>query len=200
MKRNAGGFTLLEVCLSFALFAIMMEGMMVFYSNICLKANEYKQLKRLESEAGVVQDFIRYYIRTADEVTVVADVSNTQEIEEASGGEKSARTLKYILCTFKIPNQKKADGVEIKNCKVNLTEVLADKEGKGKYKLTYGVLDDKGIFINNNLISDMIEQIIVYEDPLNQSVEFECFLKMNEEKNEKLQVAKSFVESLKYKS
>lgn len=198
MKKFNKGFTLIEITLSIILFSIMIDGLMVCYAHLTYEYSAFKQLEQLKQNAAAVQDFITYYMRTADQIEIITDSIKSQEEGELKEG---ARRLKFIKCTFEVPNKKNPEEVEIKHCQIALDEILSavEKQGAGKYKLVYAVIENNQSK-NNNLISDLIEQIIVCEDKERQVVEFECRFKKRDEENERLQVTKYFTESLAYKS
>lgn len=198
MKKSNQGFTLIEITLSIILFAVMLDGLMSFCAHMTYEYSQFKQLEQLKQNAVNVQDFITYYIRTADKVEVVATpVTEWQD----KGLREGAKQLKHITCIFETINKKNPGKVEVKQCQLALDEILltAEMQGSGKYKLVYQVIENNQSK-NNNLISDLVDQIIIYEDVINHAVEFECRFKKREEENERLAVTKLFIESLAYKS
>lgn len=203
MKENEKGFTLLEMCVSFVLFAIMLESVWGFFSTIYINYIQFDQQVSINSEATTVEEFIKQELRAADKVRIITTTGEQIEVTyKASPNnvevmDKPLETIKYMV---RIPKTSGA-GYEEKECEITLTEILPIDATKGTYKLSYSVKSIGGTTVrtNNTVISEMIENIKVTSYKDSDLIEFTCAFQKINETNSRLKMTKKFTESLEYK-
>lgn len=94
LKRNSGGFTLVEVIISCALLGILILGVIMFVSPILNSVNSTNKNTRASNAAETVEYYISRSIRNAAYITIL---TNT-DFEEASNSDVLAGLLeKYGL-------------------------------------------------------------------------------------------------------
>lgn len=201
-ERNKKGFTLLETCLSFILFAILLQSIWGFFSNIYIQFIRLEQQVSIISEAAAVTDFIRQEIRSADKVRIVTtlgtiiETNNSGSIDDVQVENESLKSIKYQV---KVPRTNGL-GYTQKVCEIILSPVIANPT-KGAQKISYFVKSVDGVSVgtNNTVISELIEDIKItcYKD--SNLVEFTCEVYKKNETNPKLKMIKKFTESLEYK-
>ena len=204
MRKNEKGFTLLEVCVSLILFAIMLESIWGFFSTIYINYIRFNEQVKISSEATTVEDFIVQEIRGADKVRIKTTTPGEQiEVTykgSTSNVEVKDKSLERIQYMIEIPNPT-GGGYKEKECEIILTPISPTDEKKGKYQLSYSVKSIGGVAVttNNTIVSEMIENIKVTRYKDSDLVEFTCTLhKINETQN-RLKLTKKFTESLEYK-
>ena len=202
METNKKGFTLLEMSLSFVLFAILIESIWGFFATISKHSIQLEQQIRMSSEAASVADFIRQELHSADEVCIVTTLGTILEAnssESKTSAEVINESLKAIKYRVKVPKTS-GEGYTQKTCEIVLSSVSVNST-KGKQKLSYTVnaVDGSWVGINSAVISEMIEDIKVTRYKNSDLIEFTCEIYKNNETNPKLKIIKKFMESLEYK-
>lgn len=203
MKRNEGGFTLLETCISFVLFAIMIESIWGFFSTIYINYLQFEQQVSMNSERINVEDFIKREIRSADKVRILTTSGEQIEVTyktSTNNVEVKDKLLKSIKYRVKVPKTI-GIGYEEKECEIVLRTVSTIDGTKGTKELSYSVKAKGGIPVATNytVISEMIENIKVTSYKDSDLVEFTCEFQKRNENNNKLKITKRFIESLEYK-
>lgn len=203
MKENEEGFTLLEMCISFILFAIMLESIWGFFSTIYINYLQFAHQVSINSEVMNVEDFIKQEIRLADKVLIITTSGEQIEVTYKTSTnnievkDKSLKTIKYMV---KMPKTN-GPGYKEKECEITLDTVSTIDMAKGTQKLSYSVKSIGGIPVvtNNTVISEMIENIKVTSYKDSDLVEFTCEFQKRNETNNRLKITKKFTESLEYK-
>lgn len=203
VKRNEEGFTLLETCISFILFAIMLESIWGFFSTIYINYLQFEQQVSINSEVVNVEDFIKQEIRSADKVLILTTSGEQIEVTykaSINNVEVKDKLLKSIKYRVKIPKTT-GIGYQVKECEIILDTVSTIDETKGTKKLSYSVKSIGGIPVvtNHTVISEMIENIKVTSYKDSDLVEFTCEFQKRNESNNRLKITKRFTESLEYK-
>lgn len=202
MKENEKGFTLLEMSLSFTLFAILLESIWGIFSVLYMHSIELEQQIKMSHEAAAVEEFIRQEIRSADKVciiTTLGDQIETNYLGYSNNPEVKDQPLKSIKYQVKIPKTNGL-GYTQKECEIVLFTITSDPT-KGAKKLNYIVRSIGGtsVVANNTLVSEMIENIKVTRYKNSNVVEFTCEIHKKNESNPRLKIVKKFTESLEYK-
>lgn len=203
MQENEQGFTLLEVCVSFILFAIMLESIWGFFSNIYSNYIQFNQQVSINSEATTVEDFIKQELRAADKVLIITTTGEQIEVTYKASKyniEVKDKGLKKIKYRVKVPKTS-GIGYDEKECEMVLTRTSSTDATKGAYQLNYSVTFKGGgsVGYNKTLVSEMIENIKVTRYKDSDLVEFSCTFQKKNETNSKLKITKKFTESLEYK-
>lgn len=203
MQENEKGFTLLEVCVSFILFAIMLESICGFLSNIYSNYIQFNQQVSINSEATTVEDFIKQELRAADKVLIITTTGEQIEVTYKASKhniEVKDKSLQKIQYRVKVPKTS-GIGYEEKECEMVLTRTSSTDATKGTYQLNYSVTFKGGGSVGSNktLVSEMIENIKVTRYKDSDLVEFSCAFQKKNETNSKLKITKKFTESLEYK-
>lgn len=202
MKEKEKGFTLLEMSLSFTLFAILLESIWGIFSVIYMQSIELEQQIKLSHEAVSVEEFIRQEIRSADKVcitTTLGDQIQTNDLKNLKGIEVKDQPLKSIKYQIKIPKTNGL-GYTQKECEMVLFTITSDTT-RGAKKLNYIVRSIGGtsVIANSTLVSEMIENIKVTRYKNSNVVEFTCEIQKKNESNPRLKIVRKFTESLEYK-
>lgn len=203
MRENEEGFTLLEMCISFILFAIMLESIWGFFSTIYINYIQFAQQVSINSEAINVEDFIKQEIRLADKVLIITTSGEQIEVTYKTGTnnievkDKLLKSIKYMVKIPKTPGP----GYREKECEITLDTVSTIDTTKGTQKLSYAVKSLGGVPVvtNNTVISEMIKNIKVTSYKDSDLVEFTCEFQKRDESNNRLKIIKKFTESLEYK-
>ena len=203
MKKNERGFTLLEMCISFILFAIMLESIWGFFSNIYRNYIQLNQQVSLVSEATNVEEFIKQEIRAADRVLITTTTGEHIEViykESPNNIDVKNKALKKIQYMVKVPKTS-GIGYEKKECELVLSPISSVDGTKGNYRLSYSVKSIGGIPVvtNNTVVSEMVESIKITSYKNSDLVEFTCEFQKKDEENNRIQLTKKFIESLEYK-
>ena len=203
MKKNEKGATLLEVSLSFVLFAILLESIWAFFSVIHIQSNRLEQQIRMSSEASAVMNFIRQEIRSADKVRIITMVGDKTEVIDLSGLnniEVRDQPIKSIQYRIKIP-ETNGVGYTEKVCEMVLYDMPSDA-ASGAKKLDYIVRSIGGQYVetNHTVVSEMIQNIKVTRYKNSELIEFTCEISKKNEVDPKLIMIKKSTESLQYKA
>lgn len=202
MMVKEKGFTLLEVILAIMLFGILLEGIGGFFSGIYKEFTYFDTKVVLNNEATAIEDFMRDYIRMADEIKIfIKRPTITDPIQvypqTNSSTTISGETLSYIEIVRKTQTTASGGGIveTVEKCNIQL-EGNKDK-GQGSYKLYY-VVKNNGVE-NKRVISDQIENIKIAIAKDSNLVEIECMVGKENETDPRLKTTVEFTESLAYK-
>lgn len=210
MKENQKGFTLLELVVCFVLFAILLEGLWGFFSNIYGEFMQFDKKVALNNEVDAVESFLRDYIREADKITLTMQDGKIIEVILApttanpapnpNNQDVIAGDLKQIEIEKKQLNAA-GTAYEIKNSKVFVVNNTSPTGKQGRLKVSYQLLSGVGGsgIGGAKLISDQIENIKVTHRKDSDLVEITCTVHKNGETNGRLKVTVRFTEDLSYK-
>lgn len=198
MKVKEKGFTLIEVIMAIMLFGILLEGIGGFFSTTYTAFTQFDKKVILNNEATAVEDFMRDYIRRADEIKIFVTrptiIEPIQVYPNANPSTTiSGETLKYIEIVRKVQTAASGGGIveTIEKCKIELAPNYASDQGAYKLKYIVGT--------NERIISDQIENIKIAITKDSNLVEIECMIAKKSEMSERLKVTVKFTESLRYK-
>ena len=187
--KKANGFTLLEMCLCFILFAIFIEWVGTYYVHVSNNSKILHEQIQLMNESDNIEAFVHESIRDATQLRIITEGA----VIESSHKEDviSCELVKIEFIRERNKGQISNDEV----CYVEMSNNVRATEVKGKHNLIYKV-EGKGGY---KVISDQVETIKVTSYANSNIVTFECILHKKGETNSRLIYTKSFSESLDYK-
>ncbi len=210
MQKRNKGFTLLEISVCFVLFAILLEALWGFFSNIYGEYMQFDKKVALNNEADAIEGFLRDYIRQADKIKITTQDGKVIEVILAPTvavplpNPNNEDVLDIELKEIEIEKkQLNAAGTayEIKNSKVFVSNNTSPIGKQGRLKLSYLLLSGVGGsgVGSSKLISDQIENIKVTHKKDTDLVEITCTIHKNGETNNRLKKTFKFTEDLTYK-
>lgn len=182
------GFSLLEMIVVVLLFSILMQAVLNVFSSVYTGYSIFRSKVTYNDNARMVSDFIRDEMRLADRVRItVSDLGVQKAIDPkiTSGCVSVTGQLKEI----KLYTTGGTIGA------IKLKSNSGTSSNKGKYSLVYQA-DSSG---TQNLISDLIEEIVVTRTTNSDYVTFECVISKENVTTTSAQLTQSFTESLAYK-
>ncbi|MBP3887075.1 MAG: hypothetical protein J6F30_05400 [Cellulosilyticum sp.] len=187
--KKANGFTLLEMCLCFILFAIFIEWVGTYYVHVSNNSKILHEQIELMNESDNIEAFLHESIRNATQLRIITEgaIIESSHKEDVISGELVK--MEFIRAT----NKKETSNDEV--CCVEISNNVRATEAKGKHNLIYKV-EGKG---GHKVISDQVETIKVTSYANSNIVTFECTLHKEGETNSRLIYKKVFSESLDYK-
>ena len=199
MKKADKGFTLLEAVIALVLFALLLQSLLDFFSQMYINARRFEQRSYLVDNARSVNDFIQEKIRNSYfiEVTVATGDNGTPEVLSddpiviitpiINSSDNVAYEGRFVQIKMK-------DKAGTNLSEVNIERIPDSVEGKGKYRLIYTAGG------TSSLISDMVENIKVKREIDSDVVEFTCSFNKRDETIDKLKIEEIFTETLAYKN
>ncbi len=180
MKKNSRGFTLLEICVCFILFAILLESLWGFFSNTYAEFLQMDKQVMLNNEADAIQSFIKNYIRQEEKIKITTQDDSIIQVLTGTGNPSSDITgdLKSI----------EGDSSQLK---IGTNTPPIARQGLLKLEYISGG--------TSKVVSDQIQNIKVTQKKDSDLVEFVCTLHKAGESNNRSKVTIRFIESLTYK-
>lgn len=183
MKAKESGFTLLEAIIAVALFAILLQFLLNFFTSMYVRTKAFQQKAYLEDQARVVKDFVREQIRKSKRVEI-----------EYEGGSNKITNITEDVDNFEVIDQPLMTIVLDDGKKISLKSNASGSEKEGKLQLVY-----IGGGTTPNLISDEIDSIKVTRKKDSDYIAFTCVFCKKGESDRNLILTRTFSESLAYK-
>ena len=194
MRKKDNGFTLLEAVIALVLFALLLQTLLGFFSQMYVNSKRLEQRSYLVDNARLVNEFVQEKIREASKVKITA-------IDDKGTPDNPADDVNVSIEPITTSAENKSFNgrlvkIEMKDALGHASEIemkAITTEGKGNYQLIYKANS------SSSLISDMIENIKVKREKDSDVVEFTCDFYKKNETLDQLKLKEIFTETLAYK-
>ena len=194
MRKKDNGFTLLEAVIALVLFALLLQTLLGFFSQMYVNSKRLEQRSYLVDNARLVNEFVQEKIREASKVKIIAIDDKGTPDDPADDVNVSIEPI--TTSTENTSLKGRLVKIEMKDVLGHASEIemkAITTEGKGNYQLIYTANS------SSSLISDMIENIKVKREKDSDVVEFTCDFYKKNETLDQLKLKEIFTETLAYK-